>query len=359
MHCPKCGIENPDNAQVCSSCGSELPKVSINNDVPATKVSSLAIAAFVLGILSLFSCGLTILPAIILGVISFVVIEKSGGRLTGQGLAIIGIIMPVIIFFVLILPPLRRARFTAFNEVCRKNLMNIGKAIQIYANDYDGIYPRSGGKDSIWRGHIADWRADNRFNAYGLRPDGTGGYGNISSCFYLLVKYCDMTPKSFICKGDKGAKEFKPSKEGAGSMELTDLWDFGQEASKHCSYSYQMPFSQYALTIESKPGMVVAADRNPWQDSPASTAKQFPGNFKPDGGRKAVRTGNAIAHQEYFQNVLFVDCHVGSEIRSFCGINDDNIYTFWSGGDIRIGAPPLIGSEPQDRLDSLLVDDGP
>jgi hypothetical protein len=43
----------------------------------------------------------------------------------------------------------------------------------------------------------------------------------------------------------------------------------------------------------------------------------------------------------------------------FCGINDDNIYTYWDAGDIRIGAPPIVGaSEPGGRLDSLLVHDG-
>jgi hypothetical protein len=55
---------------------------------------------------------------------------------------------------------------------------------------------------------------------------------------------------------------------------------------------------------------------------------------------------------------LFLDIHVGQEKQSYCGINDDNIYTFWDGGDIRLGSPPVIGSEPAERLDSLLVHDG-
>jgi hypothetical protein len=104
--------------------------------------------------------------------------------------------------------------------------------------------------------------------------------------------------------------------------------------------------------------MAVAADRNPWQDSPAATGKSFPGSYAPDGGKEAVKYGNAIAHQEDAQNVLFLDIHVGQEKAPFCGINDDNIYTFWDGGDIRIGTPPVIGSAPADRLDSLLVHDG-
>jgi hypothetical protein len=103
--------------------------------------------------------------------------------------------------------------------------------------------------------------------------------------------------------------------------------------------------------------MAVAADRNPWQDSPGASAKDI-SLFDPDGGKEMVKIGNAIQHQEDAQNVLFLDIHVSQEKRPFCGINDDNIYTFWDGGDIRIGGMPTIGSTPQDRLDSLLVNDG-
>ncbi|MBA7636270.1 hypothetical protein ES703_43886 [subsurface metagenome] len=45
----------------------------------------------VLGILSVFTCGITAIPAVILGIISLVKIEKSGGRLTGRVFAIVGI----------------------------------------------------------------------------------------------------------------------------------------------------------------------------------------------------------------------------------------------------------------------------
>ncbi|MGB2864620.1 MAG: Hint domain-containing protein, partial [Sedimentisphaerales bacterium] len=204
---------------------------------------------------------------------------------------------------------------------------------------------------------IPNWQALNRFTAYGVGTDGSGGTANISSCFYLLVKYAEVTPKSFLCKGDSGVSEFKPSEDGAGDRDLIDLWDFGSEPETHCSYSYHMPFGLYALTTSSEPGMAVAADRNPWQDSPGASAKDISG-YDPDGGKEMVKVGNAVTHQEDAQNVLFLDIHVGQEKRPSCGINDDNIYTSWDGGDIRIGAMPGIGSEPADRLDSLLVHDG-
>ena len=362
MFCQKCGQENPDDAQVCNVCGTVLiqpqtPSIAVRN-------SGMAIVALVLGIMSIFTCALTAIPAIILGIVSLVKIEKSGGSLTGRGFAVAGIVVPAVtlpviaLFMGIMMPALARTRQVAFRMVCGTNLSGIGKAMQIYANDYEDAFPRSGGKNSIWTSRIPDWQASNRFGAFGISADGRGGMATISSCFYLLVKYCEMTPKSFICSGDPGATEFNPADDGIGERDLVDLWDFGIEPSTHCSYSYHMPFGFYALTTSSDPRLAVAADRNPWQASPAYTGKPMMGFFNPDGGREAVKYGNAIAHQEEAQNVLFVDFHVGQEKRSFCGVNDDNIYTYWDGGDIRIGSPPIIGCQPMDRRDSLLVNDG-
>ncbi len=268
-------------------------------------------------------------------------------------IAIIALLMGIL------MPALARVRQIAFRMVCGTNLSGIGKAMLIYANDYDDELPRAGGRNSKWGGQIPSWLAANRFTAYGLAADGSGGTGTIASCFYLLVKYAEVTPKSFICKGDSGTTEFKPADDNAGDRELIDLWDFGIEPRKHCSYSYHMPFGLYALTTASEPALAIAADRNPWIDSPAGAAKTYPGLFNPDGGREAVKAGNATQHQEDGQNVLFLDNHVGFEKNSFCGINDDNIYTYWDGGDIRKGGVPIVGaSEPKDRTDSFLVHDG-
>ena len=271
-------------------------------------------------------------------------------------IAIIALLMGIL------MPALARVRQIAFRMVCGTNLSGIGKAMLIYSNDYDDEMPRAGGRNSVWSGQIPMWMADNRFTAYGLSADSSGGMATITSSFYLLVKYAEVTPKSFICKGDSGTTEFKPSDDGAGNLELIDLWDFGVAPIEHCSYSYHMPFGLYALTTSSEPGMAIAADRNPFIDSPAAEAQgkiDLWSGFNPDGGKEIIQIGNAIAHQEDGQNVLFMDSHVGFEKRPFCAINDDNIYTFWDGGDIRRGGLPIPGAtEPGDRLDSFLVNDG-
>ena len=271
-------------------------------------------------------------------------------------IAIIALLMGIL------MPALARVRQIAFRMVCGTNLSGIGKAMLIYANDYEDEMPRAGGRNSVWSGQIPMWMADNRFTAYGLAADGSGGMATITSSFYLLVKYAEVTPKSFICKGDSGTNEFKPSDYDAGNMELIDLWDFGPAPIEHCSYSYHMPFGLYALTTSSEPGMAIAADRNPFIDSPAAEAAskiEMFANFNPEGGKEIIQIGNAIAHQQDGQNVLFMDSHVSFMKQPFCAINDDNIYTFWDGGDIRRGGLPMPGaSEPGDRLDSFLVNDG-
>ena len=302
---------------------------------------------------------IVLIVSFILGLAGIVQIERSGGRITGRMLAVGAVLISV---FGGLLPAwtiyMRLPRSTAFRMVCGTNLSGLGKAMLIYSNDYDDKLPRSGGKSSVWAAKITDWKATNRFNAYGIAANGNGGAGTISSCFYLLVKYAELEPKRLICTHDKGIKEFKPATYGAQKRDLIDLWDFGPEPTKHYSYSYHMPFSGYALTSSDEPGLAVAADRNPWMDSPFQKARDFR-TFDPNGSIEEVKAGNAIAHKTDGQNVLFIDCHVGFEKRSFCGINGDNIYTYWDGEDIRRGMPPRLGSQPAEKADSLLVNDPP
>jgi prepilin-type N-terminal cleavage/methylation domain-containing protein len=275
-------------------------------------------------------------------------------------IAIIALLMGIL------MPALARVRAIAFRMVCGSNLSGLGKAMLIYANDYEDELPRAGGRDSVL-GTVV-WNGADRIVAYGL---GSGtGYASMTSNFFLLVKFAEVTPKSFICKGDSGTTEFKLSEETPvppATFELIDAWDFGSAPTKHCSYSYHFPFGKWGLTTSSEPGMAVAADRNPWIIPPGGTV--MPGdwaNFKPagapyNGSAEDQKRGNSVAHNVEGQNVLFLDGHVYFEKRSYCGIEDDNIYTKWTAiapnGERRKGIIP--SDVPMDRLDSLLLNDGP
>jgi hypothetical protein len=378
MYCPKCGRENPDDARICSACNSELPAPKKVN----VRTSKLAVASLLCGLASLVlffvafffdhshvymaAYVVTAWSTLILGVVSMFQIGFSAGRLTGIAFAVIGTAIPAVTFLlVLSYAVLQRPRSTAYRMKCGVNLSRMGKAMLMYANDYEDQFPRAGGAESVWRPKINDWRAEDRAAAFGLQADGAGGAASISSSFYLLVKYEQVRPETFVCHHDKGTSEFTPANYGVRDKELIDLWDFGPEPWKHCSYTYHNPYGPYALSVSNLPGMAVAADRSPWIDSPAGRARDF-GKFDPNdlAPLKAQKHGNSPTHHNDGQNVLFVDTHVTFERRAYCGINDDNIYTFWSGANATQaqrmrGRPPGLDSQPAGRVDSLLVHDPP
>jgi hypothetical protein len=289
-----------------------------------------------------------------------------------KGLTIIELVFLVVVLVLLVgflMPLFSRRRSVAFRMTCGDNLCRMGKAMLLYANDYEDELPRAGGRDTIW-GRTADWMAPDRRRAFGLQADGTGGAATISSSFYLLVKYAEVTPKVFLCGGtretpEKGVTEFRLGtyRLRDKGLTLTDLWDFGPDPAKHCSYAYQMIYSPHRLTMSTGPYMAIAADRNPWMDAPAAKARDF-SLFMPDvppftGTHDQARQGNTSRHQRDGQNVMFLDMHVGFERRSYCGYRDDNIYTSWDGQDKVRGKPPKLGSQPAGEKDSLLVNDPP
>ena len=378
MNCSKCGTQNPDDAKLCTSCGSELTQPSSTAESVKVTTSRLAIASLVFAILSPFAFFLapmlnifvpamifmvTSILAIILGIISLVRIGLSAGRITGKGFAAIGTAIPVVLFSMIFLAALFLYRPpTAYRMVCGSNLSGIGRAMLIYISDYGDLpFPRAGGPGTIWKPKLNNWQAKDRITAFNLRPDGTGGSATISASLYLLVKYTEMSPKSFCCPVDQKTKPFKASDYTSG-MNDEDAWDFGPEPTKHYSYSYHIPYSQYALLDTGDPGMAVAADRNPWLDPYTDTTGFKWDDQSKTGGReniKGYQKGNSGLHKREGQNVLFLDNHVYFEKQSFCGLKQDNIYTYWNGSDIQQGAPPVIGSQPADKLDSLLVNDPP
>jgi prepilin-type N-terminal cleavage/methylation domain-containing protein len=261
-------------------------------------------------------------------------------------IAIIALLMGIL------MPALARVRQIAFRMVCGTNLSGIGKAMLIYANDYDDELPRAGGPGATWIPKI-NYNALGPAQAYAVNSEGRG-FATITSSFYLLVKYSEVTTKSFICKGDSGVSEFEPADS---NIDVITLWDFGPNASEHCSYSYHQPYGTtskagYPLTTSSEPGLAVAADPNPWLDD---DAQRVWANFTVGGAKEATKVGNSMTHQDEGQNVLYLDTHVDFENVSYCGINEDNIFTQAKIGDLRKGIQPVNGGLiPISRQDNLL-----
>ena len=115
--------------------------------IPAeAKTSGLAITSLVLGILGF--CGITAVAGLILGIVALVKINRSGGRLSGQGLAIAGICVSGFMLFVSIpimaamtLPALAQAKQRAQQINCVNNMKQLALAVRIYASDHNDQLP--------------------------------------------------------------------------------------------------------------------------------------------------------------------------------------------------------------------------
>jgi len=238
-------------------------------------------------------------------------------------IAVIALLMGIL------MPALARVRQLAIQLVCGTNLSGLGKAMLVYSNDYDDQWPTAGAPGEAW---------------------GTGGAATVTRSLYLLVRGDYTSPKQFICRADSGATVFK-------APDYSVLWDFGDQV-YHCSYSYHYPYLQYGIHGSSEPQMAVAADRNPWFDQAADQNRWTifnPGSTNPD----EQKAGNAEAHQINGQNVLFVDGHVDFEKRSYCAVNDDNIYTYGAPPNNHLkGTKPVKPCLPTSSTDSLLINEG-
>jgi prepilin-type processing-associated H-X9-DG protein len=116
------------------------------------KTSGLAVWSLVLGIAGIALClgPLTGIPALIMGIIALKNIRSSGGRQTGEGMAMGGVITGGISFVMIavmammagmLLPALARAREEARKAVCKSNLENIGLCVMMYSQDNDNKPP--------------------------------------------------------------------------------------------------------------------------------------------------------------------------------------------------------------------------
>ena len=276
-------------------------------------------------------------------------------------IAIIALLMGIL------MPALAKVRAIAYQLVCGTNLSGLGKAMRLYAGDYEEKYPITENAGS------AVWDATNQSNARG---------GTITTCFYLLIKKYDVSPKNFVCRGD-GAPIFEFTADGTGTdpspvnFELEEAWDFGDTINgdtrpgKYCSYSMHHPFGKFAMGESSPPSAPLMADRNPWLDE-----KAFANLNDTTGVAKAAwvddeyddpdKRENSAAHGFTGQNVLYNDVHVSFEKRPNVGIQLDNIWKRWpSVAPVTEqqrqldGKVPqdLWGGEPMDASDAYLKND--
>jgi len=146
MYCPKCRTENPDDAQSCHSCGQDFAGISSSARAPNAETNDLAIAALVLGILSITPLTFIVgIPAIIFGIVALVKIKRSGGRLKGRGLAIAGIIIPIVSFSALFLlfdfSVILSYKVPSYKVKQKARFHAIEVALEIFNHEFNGYPP--------------------------------------------------------------------------------------------------------------------------------------------------------------------------------------------------------------------------
>lgn len=264
---------------------------------------------------------------------------------------IIIVLIVIIVAIFIFLPNLSGPHRPRHRIVCATNLKGMGTAMMTYGLDYDDKYPVIGGKDAPWSKTLG-WNYD--FSGANYFPGGAQEMSSrtITASWYLLVREADVALKSFIC--DKSSqKEFK-NKSGLG---LTELWDFGPDPYKHVSYAMQNPYGKFPATRATNPRAAIAADMSPWfKDgdivSPASGS--VPPNPDTNTGLRADRLGNSLNHEGEGQNILFGDGHIEFNRTATVGVNNDNIYTYWSNeanptdDDKQIGINPTARDKEND-----------
>ncbi len=267
-------------------------------------------------------------------------------------IAIIALLMGIL------MPALAKVRHIAYRMVCGNNLGGIGKAMLVYANDNQEAYPVAGGRvvgsRPSWLksspetpNPISNWTAVIESDVY------SSGQATITSCFYLLVRFAEMPPKQFICRGDFGVQEMKITlfpelgkKDDGSSYDFPDLWDFAGNINQNrpgdfCSYAYHDPYASsqqdapYPVNATSPPDAPVCSDRNPMLDKNArdvyfaalgGIGKEPTWDDKTETAYDPDKTLNSACHQRDGQNVSFNDSHVEFAVNPWVGIQKDNIY---------------------------------
>ena len=128
--CTSCGKEIEDSANVCSNCGTPVDggavtnTVTVQQPVATEKGNGIAVAGFVLSLISLLCCGFLSVLGLIFSIIGLVNAPKVGGK--GKGLSIAGIIMSSIAIIILILYFAFMPSFTnTINDIINNEWSNI------------------------------------------------------------------------------------------------------------------------------------------------------------------------------------------------------------------------------------------
>lgn len=215
-------------ALLCAFCGARMvaPEQEVEGvagpaERPrAPRESWLPTVSLVLGLLGFATVGVTALFGLILGIVSLVQIQRSQGRLRGEGLAVGGIVASAIALFIfplmaaMLFPVFARSREKARTATCQSNLKQIALAATMYYTDWGQRWPTS----SRWCDDIYPYIKNQQLFVCPSLPTARSGYAYNAALAQLpmaKLSFPAQTGAVFDAKG--GGWNL------AGGAELADL----------------------------------------------------------------------------------------------------------------------------------------